>query len=177
MSLILIAIGKVDPTVLEVVKNHLGKLFNLQVMLGKGISEPQHAFNKRRNQYRAADLLGVIMAQKEYNEYDRILGVIDRDLYEPQLNFVFGIASGRVAVISMTRLREEFYGLPENRTLFYKRVVTEAVHELGHTYGLAHCRNSECVMFFSNTLADTDRKGPNFCPKCKGELSRHLPKD
>jgi archaemetzincin len=117
------------------------------------------------------------MVQKEYNEYDRILGIIDHDLYLPQLNFVFGIASERASVISITRLRQEFYGLVQNRTLFYQRVVTEAVHELGHTYGLAHCRNSDCVMFFSNTLADTDRKGPNFCPKCKVELSRHLPED
>jgi archaemetzincin len=38
---------------------------------------------------------------------------------------------------------------------------------LGHTYGLVHCRNPHCVMFFSNSLIDTDVKGPDFCQKCK----------
>jgi len=117
MSLVLMTIGKVDQAIIEVVKNSLCELFNLQVMLGKGISVPQQAFNKRRNQYQAEDLLRVIRAQKEYNQYDRILGIIDPDLYVHHLNFVFGISSERIAVISIARLREEFYGLPENWSL------------------------------------------------------------
>jgi len=71
---------------------------------------------------------------------------------------------------SITRLRQEFYGLPADHTLFQRRVLTEAVHELGHTYGLGHRKNPGCVMFFSNSLIDTDRKGSEFCPKCKNKL-------
>jgi archaemetzincin len=93
--------------------------------------------------------------------------LVDHDLYVPGLNFVFGEASQKVAVISFTRLRQEFYHLPEDRGLFHRRALTEAVHELGHTYGLQHCKNPHCVMFFSNTLMDTDRKGPEFCTECK----------
>jgi len=43
----------------------------------------------------------------------------------------------------------------------------EAVHELGHTYGLKHCPNPACVMHFSNSLHDTDLKGWKFCPNCQ----------
>jgi predicted Zn-dependent protease len=49
--------------------------------------------------------------------------------------------------------------IPENRSLFHQRVLTEAVHELGHTDGLNHRLNPRCVMFFSNPLVDTERKG------------------
>ncbi|MBI5187681.1 MAG: archaemetzincin family Zn-dependent metalloprotease [Nitrospirae bacterium] len=114
------------------------------------------------------------MEQKEYTIYEKVLGIVDHDLYVPQLNFVFGEAGRKMAVISLTRLRQEFYGLSEDRGLFHKRTLTEAVHELGHTYGLGHCRNPRCVMFFSNSLMDTDRKGPEFCLGCGGRLSRRL---
>jgi archaemetzincin len=35
---------------------------------------------------------------------------------------------------------------------------SEAVHELGHAFGLTHCEKSRCVMHFSNSLQDTDFK-------------------
>ena len=170
MDILLIPVGEVDRKVIEVLQNELSKVFNKPVMIGKGIPEPDDAFSKKRNQYLSTAILNTIMEQKEYASYGKILGVVDHDLYVPELNFVFGEAGRRAAVISLTRLRQEFYNLPRDQDLFQKRVLTEAVHELGHTYGLGHCRNPRCVMFFSNTLVDTDRKGPDFCPDCKRQV-------
>jgi len=86
-------------------------------------------------------------------------------------------AFGRACVLAvpLPRLRQGFYGRPEDAALFHQRVVKEAVHELGHTYGLGHCPDAACVMHFSNSLPDTDRKGDRFCPRCKGEIRRGLP--
>jgi len=75
---------------------------------------------------------------KEYITHERVLGIVDHDLYVSELNFVFGEAGRNVAVILLTRLRQGFYGLSEDNGLFHKRVLTEAVHGLGRTYGLAH---------------------------------------
>jgi archaemetzincin len=104
----------------------------------------------------------------------RVLGVVDVDIFAPGLNFVFGEAdiARRRAVISLKRLRKEFYGLPKNEDLFQERVLKEAVHELGHTYGFKHCSNPNCVMRFSNSLYDTDFKDWNFCPACKIRLNQ-----
>jgi archaemetzincin len=172
MGILLIAVGEVDPRVLEVLKNNLNKVFGKEVSLGKGMPEPDYAFNKKRNQYLSTMILNVLTKEKEYASYEKILGIVDHDLYVPDLNFVFGEASQRVAIISLSRLRQEFYNLPEDRSLFHKRALTEAVHELGHTYGLGHCGNSRCVMFFSNSLMDTDRKGSEFCQRCKNQLNK-----
>lgn len=65
-----------------------------------------------------------------------------------------------VAVFSLARLRS---GADE--ALLSRRAETEAVHELGHTYGLSHYDDPTCVMWFSNTLSESDRKGPNFCAR------------
>jgi archaemetzincin len=167
MSILLVPVGEIDKKVMERLQGDLGKTFNKQTEVGQGMPHPEYAYNKKRNQYLSTVILKTLMEEKEYMAYGKLLGIVDQDLYVPELNFVFGEAGQKVAVISLTRLRQEFYRLPQDQTLFYKRALTEAVHELGHTYGLGHCGNPRCVMFFSNSLIDTDRKGPEFCPECK----------
>jgi archaemetzincin len=170
MGIALVTVGEVDQTIIERLKEDLKKIFGKQVWAGKGMPVAHYAFNKKRNQYLSTMILNALMNEKEYARYEKVLGIVDLDLYVPELNFVFGEASQRAAVISLARLRQEFYNLPQNRSLFQKRALTEAVHELGHTYGLGHCGNPLCVMFFSNSLIDTDRKGSEFCPKCRSKL-------
>jgi archaemetzincin len=96
------------------------------------------------------------------------LGVTEVDLYTPELNFVFGEASPATqsAIFSLARLNPQAYGEPKDDALLIRRALKEALHELGHIFGLHHCENESCVMWFSNNLAETDRKGTDFCPKC-----------
>ena len=172
MAILLGPIGEIDQKVIQVLKDDLNKVFKKPVVIGKGMAEPDYAYHKKRNQYLSTTILNALMEQKEYAPYEKILGIVDRDLFVPELNFVFGQASQRVAIISLTRLRHAFYNLPEDQILFRRRVLTEAVHELGHTYGLGHRGNPRCVMFFSNSLTDTDRKGSEFCLSCEGKLQK-----
>ena len=170
MDILLVTVGEVDKKVIQMLKYDLNKVFKRQVWSGKGMPHPDYTFNKKRNQYLSTAILKAMMEKKEYVTYEKILGIIDHDLYVPKLNFVFGEASQRVAIISLTRLRYEFYNLPKDQGLFRRRVLTEAVHELGHTYGLRHCGNPHCVMFSSKSLIDTDLKGPDFCQRCKSKI-------
>ena len=48
-----------------------------------------------------------------------------------------------------------------------ERVKKEAVHEIGHTFGLGHCLNKICVMSFSPSIFDVDRKEVHPCKKCE----------
>lgn len=101
---------------------------------------------------------------------DAVLGIVDEDLFVADLNFVFGLAYGRLAVISLARLRQEFYGSSPDPDLFRERLLKEAVHELGHVFGLHHCDGDECVMHFSNSIVDTDLKGCRYCKRCREML-------
>lgn len=124
---------------------------------------PSEAYDPDRRQYRAEALLQRVKEQPERH----LLGVTDRDLYAGDLNFVFGLAQlpGKAALISLHRLR---HGADEAG--FRGRALKEAMHEIGHTLGLAHCPDPNCVMHFSNSLADTDRKGAIYCRVCRGKL-------
>ena len=135
--------------------------------MGRPLNSPDYAFNgKRKQHFSTAILLKLKGIERETG--DRVLGVTEHDLYVPSLNFVFGEADlqNRVTIISLRRLSQEFYGLTEDMDRLKERAIKEAVHELGHTYGLGHCSNPLCVMHFSNSLLDTDIKKASFCPQC-----------
>jgi archaemetzincin len=134
------------------------------------------AYNKERKQFHSTRILAKIEEYSRQLLADRLLGVTEVDLYVPQLNFVFGEATcpGRTAIISLFRLKPEFYGHKPDHERFLDRCIKEALHEIGHTLGLRHCKDPSCVMFFSNTILDTDRKGKNLCRKCYSEVERLL---
>ncbi|HOI13413.1 MAG TPA: archaemetzincin family Zn-dependent metalloprotease [Methanoculleus sp.] len=167
MSITLVPIGKVDPAEIRMLRDPLKAAFSRDVVFGEEVPLPAAARNTARDQYDAEVVLEFLSLAMEPAGGDRVLGITNADLYFPGMNFVFGMAGRRCALISLRRLRQSFYRLPEDADLFRHRAVVEAVHELGHTFGLAHCRDPRCVMRFSNTIAETDRKGPGFCSVCR----------
>jgi archaemetzincin len=154
--IVIVPLGDVNEGVTEDLIPSLEEIFGQRLCLGEPIDLPKGSWHRDRGQYLASSILAVL--SHPAHSGDRVLGVVDVDIFAPELNFVFGQAdgAGMRALISLWRLRQEFYGLPPDEDLFHQRVVKEAVHELGHTYGLSHCPDPICVMHFSNSLLDTD---------------------
>jgi archaemetzincin len=130
--------------------------------------DPGTAFDANRNQYHSTALLRQLASFTD-NDGARVLGITGVDLYVPVLTFVFGEAElpGHCAIVSCHRLRDEFYGLPSRPDLFEERLVKEALHELGHTFGLRHCASWGCVMASTHSVERLDLKTAEFCPECK----------
>ncbi len=164
----LLPIGEISGSILEGLSTSLQKVFGVPIVVHEPVSLPASSFDVARHQYQSTPILKSLARFKSsLTQVERVLGVVAVDLYAADLNFVFGEADPKegVAVISLARLRQEFYGLPPNESLFQERMIKEAVHELGHTYSLGHCNDSRCVMHFSNSLKDMDEKSWQFCKK------------
>jgi len=170
-KIILRPLVKIKSHILEIMKQEVEHTFNRPVEIQPLALSLKYAYEPKRKQYLAPQLLATLRNVR-MEPVDRHLGIVDVDLYAPGLNFIFGeadIKSG-VAIISLYRLRQECYGLPQDEGLFRDRVIKEVVHELGHTYHLSHCGDIKCVMHFSNSLADTDMKSDSFCSRCHQKL-------
>jgi archaemetzincin len=161
----LIPIAEVNNSDIEALVKPLNNLFNQAVEIDKHEDIPPESWDARRKQFLADVILDFI---PDFRNGNRHLGILEVDIYAFGLNFVFGEADANCqkALISLTRLRQEFYGQPADENLFQERTLKEAVHELGHTYRLKHCPDRFCVMHFSNCIPDTDKKNVGFCSAC-----------
>jgi archaemetzincin len=149
----------------------LAAAFRLPVRRVAAIDEPAGALSPPRGQWSSVAFLETLLARVP-PAASRLLGVTERDLFVPVLSFVYGQAQlgGRVAIVSLARLRPEFHGLPPSAALLARRAGTEAVHEVGHTFGLVHCTERHCPMSLSIDLPDLDGKTATPCPACRTAL-------
>jgi archaemetzincin len=131
------------------------------------------AFDAGRRQHGSIPVLEMLTQLCPADAW-KVLAVTGRDLFIPVLTFVFGHAQlgGRAAVISLARLRQEFYGLAPNREVFVERACKEALHETGHMFGLVHCADRGCAMSLATNVRQIDAKHAAFCAPCAARLRR-----
>ena len=137
---------------------------------------PAEYYNLARRQYNSTLLLHKLELETLKYTSDRVLGVTEADIYVPGMNFVFGEAKlwGRCCLISIFRLKPEFYGSSPDQSILLERCVKESIHELGHTLGLQHCSVESCVMHFSVSIHWVDRKEAEFCADCKAKIEKAI---
>ena len=150
---------------IDTVRAHVGAELRLRVAPGYEPERPLEAWDARRRQYETGRILKWL--ESRHPRAAKVLGLTDVDLFIPILTFVFGEAQlgGRAAVVSTARLA------PPNGSrggrLLGERLRKEALHELGHAYGLVHCGNPGCVMGRSPGVKEIDLKGPSLCTDCR----------
>ena len=124
------------------------------------LENPRYAFDQRRIQYNA----GTIITELEFfgdapvfGDYDKVVGVLDVDIFIPVFTHVIGEArmGGKFALVSLFRLEQN----PE-------RAAKIALHEFGHLCGLEHCSDNRCLMNFSKGTKELDGLPIRFCRYC-----------
>jgi archaemetzincin len=159
---------------LDLVENlaaSLARTFHTPCRIRPQTLEVDFAFDAARGQLHSTAILQRL--ERIADPGARVLAVTASDLYVPVLTFVFGEAQleGACAIVSTARLREEFYGLPPRDDLLRERLLKEATHEVGHTFGLRHCPDWSCVMASSHAVEVLDVKTADFCRSCRKPIA------
>lgn len=161
-----------NQAILQNLAKTLGNEFQQPVTINTTRFNFSYAYDSSRKQYHSTQLLNGLL--NYFIGYQgKILGITELDLFIPILTFVFGEAqlNGKAAVVSSFRLEPQFYGLPKDDDLLMERIIKESVHELGHTFGLKHCRAYDCVMSSSTSAEEIEIKSLYFCNDCKSEIN------
>lgn len=167
--------GSVPVAFLDRLAAELARIFQVSCHVRTDCLEIPWAYDAVRRQCHSTAVLQR-MATLAPDAGRRLLGVTAADLYVPVLTFVFGEAqlAGPCALVSLHRLREEFYGLPPDPHLLLRRATIEAVHELGHTFGLRHCAEWRCAMASTHAVERLDLKEAAYCRDCSAVVEKSL---
>jgi archaemetzincin len=167
--LALVALDAVDPEILRHLSTAIADLLSLPVRILPSKSLPGHTYHGERNQHYSTQLLEYLLGCEDHCEPFRVLGITAVDLYIPIFTFVFGEAQldGKTAIISTFRPRGEPGGVKTPRAVLLDRLLKLSLHELGHTFGLPHCRREGCLMKFAANLEQLDRHKLEFCEYCR----------
>jgi len=171
MRILLVLVGRTIPGFNELA-DRVGSTFRSPMSL-KLIDFPlTRSYRGKRGQY-DADLFLREMAGSVPSGVKAVF-IVREDMFSKPLNFVFGLAAEDACVVAAARFDPRFYGeakdVKKAGALFKERIFKETVHELGHTFGMPHCDDKRCVMVFSNSIEDVDRKGVEFCGRCRKAL-------
>ncbi len=171
-------VGNVNEEIMQMIARHVNAMFGLDVETGTFVSlpEPEYAFDEKRRQYSSTVILKSVARLAA--GCDKFLAITEVNLFIPMMTFVYGQAqlSGKVAIISLARLKPEFYGLQPDKDQTVRRIRKEVSHELGHTFGLVHCADRSCLMSLSTEILQVDLKSEDFCKDCWVRLEESLKK-
>ncbi|MGB8910195.1 MAG: archaemetzincin [Candidatus Cybelea sp.] len=169
----IVPINTVDAAFLDRLATCLEERFLAGARVERSLVVPRSTLNATRGQLFVATLSAKLQRARP-DAAGALLAITDFDLYKTSHRFVFGDADETqgTAVVSLARLRSEFYGEPADANLLFQRTLKESIHELGHAFGLKHCFNARCAMYYSNSIFETDNKMPHFCEICDRRLTR-----
>lgn len=167
----ILPLGPVTRADLAAMGESIARLFRCRCEILSAVSLPAHAYRPARTQYDADVLLDFLFDRLAVDVL-RVVGVTEADLFAEGRNFVFGYAHmrDRVAVFSTLRLREPYWGRPDDPATYRQRVDKALAHELGHTFHTPHCERTRCVMHQVEFLWQLDALDPSYCGDCGARI-------
>jgi archaemetzincin len=162
-----VPVGEVPELAPKVIAAHITGYLKLSAEVLNPLEHPAYAFDENRLQYNAGAIIN-FFESAAFDEYDKVIGVLNVDLFVPIFTHVFGEAkqSGKYALVSLFRLAGDKESDQSTSSLLLERAAKVALHELGHLFNLFHCEDHKCLMHFSGNLEDLDRTPFYFCRYC-----------
>lgn len=169
----LLPIGKVKIDFLNKLLLQLEERFFYKFEVLNPVPVPRNSYNSEKDQYEAELIL---KGTSRYMPKDTkvLLGIVDIDIFTDKFNFTFGYttADEKTGIVSICRLRPQYYGQEENENILHERALKEVVHELGHLLGIKHCHDKTCIMYSTSNVFDIDSKNTFLCEGCQKKIKK-----
>lgn len=168
-DVVLQPLGNVSPRLIGIAQQAVKENYGIKARVQRKINLPQIAFYPERQRYRADKLLDILSNMSLDGE--KVVGLTNVDVSTTKLPYkdwgVFGLGriSGTACVVSTFRL-----GKPggKSRAQRFKEIV---IHEVGHTFGLPHCKTPRCVMNDAEgSIKAVDNSTGKLCRSCRLKL-------
>jgi archaemetzincin len=174
--ILLSPIGEIEVSLLTAIAHSIKRIFGFPAQISSLLSDISFAYDNNRNQYNSTQILNQLSTRLPENA-SRILAVTNVDLFIPILTYVYGEAQlgGISAILSVHRLTE-FSTQINADTIVSERICKEAIHEIGHTFNLKHCKDPACIMHYCRCIGDVDCKTDQLCRYCQILLTDELEK-
>jgi len=174
----LVTLGTFPRALADAVERGLRAELQVDVQRMNDVPLPRAAYYAPRRRYRADRLLDHLHTLVPSGSRTRIIGMTEVDISTTKgrvLDWgVFGLGDldGSACVISAHRLRRR----ARDAAHVEFRVVTTAIHEIGHTLGLEHCVEPRCVMRDAEgSITTVDTSTGHLGPECRAELDAARP--
>lgn len=167
----LFAIGEVSQDIFERLVPCLEERFLFKFIVEVSLPLPPSAYNASKKQYFAQTLLKKIKISPT-SKLQFAVGITQADLYGTDINFMFGVTNSceRISIVSLHRLRPEFYGHPSNSQLLFDRLLKEVTQHLVRCIGGKNCFIRSCVMHATKNVYEIDSKSSLFCYDCERKI-------
>lgn len=173
-NIIISPIGDFTIELLDPIRDEINRIYGYPTEVRPLLDNLEFAYHPNRNQYHSTSILDQL-ALKAPGDAIKVLAITQVDLFIPILTHVYGEAQlgGKACIVSTIRLNEGHSALNTEEP-YFSRIVKEAIHELGHTFKLRHCREHTCLMHYCRDEHDVDRKSDQLCRYCKILLKDEL---
>jgi archaemetzincin len=157
----------------EFVKRSLLAFYDFDLVVAASQPLPKQAYYPPRQRYRAEKLLDYLQTLLPESA-ERIIGLTSVDISTTKGSIadwgIMGLATieGRVSVLSSFRCRRKVSRAEQGLVRFGK----VAVHEMGHSLGLDHCKTPGCLMHDGEGSATTVDREYDLCDRCRSTLGR-----
>ncbi|HWV37980.1 MAG TPA: archaemetzincin [Vulgatibacter sp.] len=168
VTLRIVPMGTVERGLLEAAALGATTAYELETSVEPGLAEPKYAFNPGRNQYNASSIVRKLGQNHRPTASDLVLAIGEIDLFDPDVDFVYGDGDGllRAAVMGLDRIR-----VADDERLT-KRVMALAVWAVGLALGLRDCEDARCSMAAPRIPDELERRNGVLCAQCRALLAK-----
>lgn len=157
--------------IIDEVKKSISRKTEFKVVVLNPVDMPKSTYYEPRKRYRAEKILKYLKGVKP-DSVDYIVAITSEDISAAKNGkkdwgiFGLGYRPGVASVVSLFRLGN-------NKKVLTRRVMKITKHELGHNFGLPHCKKSKtCVMSSAEgSIKTVDRVSNIFCKACQSRLA------